>query len=273
MTVLNEVSSSAFLTDSGKKKLVFPNVVNGQVATDAITPVPFKGALFNKLLTDLEGDAFARLLLHMEYVALPAGHEVQACGDRLDFVLFPETAVLSHVFFLEDGSSTGAAIVGNDGVVGLSAILGVNHMPRWVHVVIGGSAIRIRLSVVKEEFARAGAFQRIMFTYTTARMAQLSQRAVCNGRHTLNQRLYTWLLMVQDRTTEECLPLTHEQIAMQLGARRAGVTNACNTLKDGQIIGYRRGLIRILNRPMLEAAACECYSVLRLSRSSATVSI
>jgi CRP-like cAMP-binding protein len=125
--------------------------------------------------------------------------------------------------------------------------------------------VRIRLECIKQEFARAGGFQKAIFSYTNSRLSQLSQRAVCNGRHTLQQRLCTWLLMVRDRTTEEQLPLTHELIAMQLGARRAGVTNACNTLKDCGILGYRRGSIRILNRALLEAAACECYGALRLN--------
>jgi CRP-like cAMP-binding protein len=125
--------------------------------------------------------------------------------------------------------------------------------------------VRIRLESIKQEFARAGGFQKAIFSYTNSRLSQLSQRAVCNGRHTLQQRLCTWLLMVRDRTTEEQLPLTHELIAMQLGARRAGVTNACNALKDCGILGYRRGSIRILNRALLEAAACECYGALRLN--------
>jgi CRP-like cAMP-binding protein len=234
------------------------------IGVEESIPISFSGELFNRLLNSLEGDDIARLLPHMEFVSLFGGQEVQAFGDTPEFAVFPETAVLSHVYFLNDGSSTGAAIVGNDGLVGLSAILSSAQVPRWVYVVIGGTAVRVPLSIIKQEFARATMFQRLLFSYTNARLLQLSQRAVCNGRHTLSQRLCTWLLMVRDRTRLEQLPLTHEQIAMQLGARRAGVTNACNTLKDRGILSYKRGLIRILDRDRLQTAACECYGVLKL---------
>jgi len=243
---------------------LLPADLNRQL--DSGYQVPFEGVLINR---QLEGEDFARLLPHLEYVALVAGEDVQVCGQELEYVFFPETAVLSHVFFLADGSTTGAALVGNDGVVGLSAILSENHASRWVQVIIGGGAVRIRLRFINQEFARAQDLQKVIFSYTISRLMQLSQRAVCNGRQALRQRLCTWLLMIRDRTTEEQLPLTHEQIAMQLGARRAGVTNACNTLKDCGILGYRRGSIRILDRVMLEAAACECYSVLRLNSEGA----
>ena len=247
---------------SEKSQIVFDEERTLNVGVPTLAP--FSGVLLNKRLTSLEGEDFARLLPHMELVSVIAGQEVQACGDEPEYAYFPETAVLAHVFFMEDGSSTGAAIVGNDGMVGLSAILSNKQAPRWVHVIIGGTAVRIRMATIKEEFARAGAFQKLLFEYTNLRLMQLSQRAVCNGRHTLIQRLCTWLLMVKDRTAEE-MPLTHEQIAMQLGARRAGITNACYTLKDCGIISYRRGRMRISDRSMLESAACQCYNVLKVA--------
>lgn len=268
MTTHNEaliLSSPETAADIGKR-LIFRAATPFDSGLKHTDQVPFSGVLFNKLLTALEGDDFARLLPHMEYICLAEGEEISNSSNELEHAFFPETAVLSHVFFLEDGSSTGAAIVGNDGVVGLSAILGVNKTARWVQTVVGGGAIRLRLPIIKQEFARAGALQTLLFAYTNARLSQLSQRAVCNGRHILSQRLCTWLLMIKDRTAVEQLPLTHEQIAMQLGARRAGVTNTCNGLKDARIIAYRRGSIRILDRTRLESAACECYKVLKLSR-------
>jgi CRP-like cAMP-binding protein len=229
--------------------------------------IAFTGFLTNKLLTALPGEDFARLLPHCEPIQLFSGQELRKPDEPIEFVYFPETAVLSHVFFLEDGSSTGAALVGNDGLIGLCAILDAQPPSYWTHVVIGGTALRVRVSIIKQEFARGDTTQKLLLSYTNKRLTQLSLRAVCNSRHWLEQRLCTWLLMVRDRTSEEYLPLTHEQIASELGARRAGVTSACSTLKDSGIIKYRRGRIIIVDRERLEEVACECYRALKQSET------
>lgn len=226
-------------------------------------PIPFSGLLTNKLLMALPGEDFARLLPHLEPVSLIASQELSESGEHPKYIHFPETAVLSLVFFLEDGSSTGSALVGKDGLVGLSAILFSRPPAYRTHVVLGGTALRAKVEVIREEFARGGVMQQLLLSYTSIRLAQISQRAVCNGRHNLGERLCTWLLMMQDRTAETELPLTHEQISADLGARRAGITSACNALKYNRVIDYRRGRIRIIDRGKLEIAACECYSAIK----------
>jgi CRP-like cAMP-binding protein len=225
--------------------------------------VPFNGLLTNKLLAGLPGEDFARLLPYLEPVSLSSGEDLYGVEEVIHDVYFPETTVISHLYLMEDGSTTSAAIVGRDGIVGLSTIFDARPALYWTQVTIGGSALRVSTEVIKREFARGGAMQRLLLGYTSIRLAQLSQRAVCNGRHKVDERLCTWLLMIHDRVCEEQLPLTHEAIAHHLGTRRAGVTTSCNALRDSGAINYRRGIIRILDRQRLEAAACECYQALR----------
>jgi CRP-like cAMP-binding protein len=226
-------------------------------------PVPFNGLLTNKLLTALPGEDFARLLPHLEPVSLSFGEDLYGAGSAIHHAYFPETAVVSHLYFMEDGSMTSAAIVGREGIVGLSSIFNARPTSYWTQVTIGGSALRVEVEVIKREFARGGAMQSLLLSYTSARLAQLSQRAVCNGRHRLDERLCTWLLMIQDRAGEDQLPLTHEEMAHHLGARRAGVTTYCNALRDSGAINYQRGMIHILDRQRLEDTACECYQALK----------
>lgn len=224
--------------------------------------IPFDGLVTNKLLTALPGEEFARLLPHLEPVFLPSNHDLYELGEDIDFIYFPETAVISHVYYLEDGSTAGATIVGNEGMVGLSAVLD-GRPSYWTQVTIAGTAVRIKPAIVKTEFVRGNAMQPLLLKYMSSRLAQLSQRAVCNGRHRLKDRFCTWLLMIHDRARGPELPLTHEEIANHLGARRPGITSSCNALKDKGIIRYRRGLIEIVDRERLEATACECYRALK----------
>jgi CRP-like cAMP-binding protein len=224
--------------------------------------IPFNGLLSNKLIGSLPGADCARLLPHLEPVLLTANQTIYNIGDKINFAYFPETAVLTHLYFFEDGSTTAAALVGNEGMIGLSAILDSAPQAYATQVTIAGNAMRIEVGALKEEFARAQSLQQALLCYASIRLAQLSQKAVCNGRHRLDERFCTWLLMVSDRAGQNRLRLTHEQIAHYLGSRRAGITDACNTLRSQGIIYYRRGAIRIINRELLEQAACECYAVL-----------
>ncbi|MGH9906855.1 MAG: Crp/Fnr family transcriptional regulator [Pyrinomonadaceae bacterium] len=225
-------------------------------------PIPFDGLVTNKLLTALPGADFARLLPHLEPVWLLPGQEIYKTGEQIDFVYFPENAVFSHVYFFSDGGTTGAALIGNDGMVGLSAVLNSGRSSHWTRVTISGNAVRARPEIIKQEFARGQAMHQLLLDYTHRRLIQLSQKAVCNGYHRLEERLCSWLLMVHDRSREGQLSLTHEQIACYLGARRAGITSACNKLRSRGTIEYRRGLIRIRDRAELEKVACECYQAL-----------
>lgn len=224
-----------------------------------IKPVPFNGLLTNRLLTALPGEDFARLLPYLEPISLSCGEDLYGFGEDIDDVYFPETAVISHLYILEDGSTTEAALIGREGMTGLSTIFGAPAPTHCTQVIIAGTALRMSAEVLRRDFARGQAIMRLLLAYASARMAHLSQRAVCNGRHTVVERLCSWLLMIHDRVGEDQLPLTHEQIARHLGTRRAGVSEAITALRDKEVITHSRGQICIADRQALETAACECY--------------
>lgn len=148
-------------------------------------------------------------------------------------------------------------------MVGLSAILDSGAPLYLTQVTVAGSAVKVNRDVIKREFGFGSAMQEALLRYLNVFLSQLSQRAVCNLSHRLDERLSTWLLMIHDRSDGEPLPLTHEEIAYRLGARRAGITSSCKALRISGMIEYRRGLIRILDRELLESATCECYQALR----------
>lgn len=221
--------------------------------------VQFSGLLTNKLLTSLPGSEFAPLLPHLEPVNLAAGRELYPIGSKIESIYFPETAVISHVSYLEDGSATEVAIIGNEGLVGLSALLESQPLAYWTEVTIGGNALRANIASINDEFRRGTALQTQILKYACSYLNQISQRVVCNSRHRLEERLCTWLLLMHDRTHGNPLVLTHEQIAERLGARRAGVTGFCNLLRENGAIAYQRGVISFVSRELLESWACECY--------------
>jgi CRP-like cAMP-binding protein len=225
--------------------------------------IPFQSLLTNKLLLALPSEEFHRLLPHLEPVSLIANQHVYKVGQSIEYIYFPETAVVSHMYLLEVGSKTGTAIIGNEGLLGLSSILDSRPALNVTQVVIAGNAIRLKAQILKSEFNRDGMLQQLLLGYVRFRLAELSQRAVCNGRHTLRQRLCTWLLTVDDRVLDHKMLLTQEQIAQNLGAKRASISDLCNEIRDEGIIAYRRGIIRIISRPGLETKACECYRALQ----------
>ena len=224
--------------------------------------IQFGGLLTNTLLTGLPGPAFAAILPYLEPVSLSTGEEIYSCGSEIESIYFPETAVISQLAYLEDGSATEVAIIGNEGLAGLPAILESRPSAHWTEATIGGTALRASVDVVSEEFHRAGAFQKQVLAFTSSFLNQVSQRAVCNSRHRLEERLCSWLLMVHDRAPGTALPLTHELIAEHLGARRAGITSFCTLLREHGAISYQRGVISIVNRTLLEELSCECYRTL-----------
>lgn len=224
--------------------------------------IQFGGLLTNTLLTGLPGPVFATVLPYLEPVSLSAGEEIYSCGSQIESIYFPETAVISQLSYLEDGSATEVAIIGNEGLAGLPAILESRPSAHWTEATIGGTALRASVDVVREEFHRTGAFQKQVLAFISSFLNQVSQRAACNSRHRLEERLCTWLLMVHDRAPGTQLPLTHELIAEHLGARRAGITSFCTLLREHGAIAYQRGVISIVNRKLLEELACECYRAL-----------
>ena len=154
-------------------------------------------------------------------------------------------------------------MVGREGLTGLSAVFNVPPPSYVSEVALSGSALRARVDVLRQEFARCGALQQTVLRYAGERIALLSRRAVCNGNHRVEERLCTWLLMMDDRAGGYPLTLTHERISRHLGTRRAGVTSAATVLRDRGVIDYTRGVIRITDRGMMESAACECYAALK----------
>jgi len=221
--------------------------------------VSFNGLLTNRILTGLTGADFAQILPYLEPVSFRTGQYVYELGQEMMYIYFPESVVISQLYYMEDGSSTGVAIIGKDGLLGLSGILDQKKAQQWAITTIGGSALRMRTEEFRREFLKGGAVQKTVLAYANARLLQLAQRTICNSRHRLEERLCTWLLMVQDRTSTPHLPLTHEAISQHLGTRRAGVTNFCNVLRSNRIITYHRAMITVLDRKALEDAACECY--------------
>lgn len=240
----------------------------GKAAPDFRQRVKTPGGTFlnpgiaNELLSALSEDEFARLGPYVEQLPLRQGQVLYQYGESLQFAYFPESGVVSHLHVLADGSTTETAIIGRDGMIGLSAVFNVPPPSYLTQVAVTGSALRVRADALRQEFLRGGAVQRTLLAYANARMRQLSQKAVCNGHHKVSERLCTWLLMIHDRAESDRLTLTHEQIAAHMGVRRAGVTIAASALRDERAIDNGRGLIRILDRAALEASACECYRVL-----------
>jgi CRP-like cAMP-binding protein len=219
--------------------------------------------LTNRLLSALPAEDFSRLFSHLEPVSLTAGEVLYKLDEEMRYAYFPETAVVSHLFVLTEGGMTEADMVGREGMTGLSAVFNVPPPSYMSEVALSGSALRARVDVLRQEFARGGALQQILVKYAAARIALLSRRAVCNGNHRVEERLCTWLLMMHDRAGDQPLALTHERISRHLGTRRAGVTSAATVLRDRGIIDYTRGHISVTDREALEASACECYPAVR----------
>ncbi len=176
-------------------------------ASNTTRTVAFDGLLTNRILTSLPGADFTRLLPHLEPVELGCDENLYFIGNSPEFVYFPENAVVSHLHVLSDGGTIETDMVGRDGLTGLSAIFNSDPPERWTKVTVGGSALRVRIEVMRQEFALGGGVQQALLVYFSARLAHVAQRAVCNGLHTVEQRFCSWLLMLHDRAGDERLPL------------------------------------------------------------------
>lgn len=213
----------------------------------------------NQLLSSLTDGDFARLAPYLETVSLASGEELNKAGESINYVYFPEDLAVSQFQGFADGSTAEIIMVGKEGMIGLNAVFAPTPSPFWTQVMTAGKVFRIRTSVLKEEFLRNPSLQFLLLNYANTYIAQISQRVSCNIRHVAEARFCTWLLMLQDRTSGDCLNLTQEQIAVCLGINRPTVTNLAQSLKENGIIDYVRGCIRILDRRRLENSACECY--------------
>jgi CRP-like cAMP-binding protein len=216
-----------------------------------------------QLLSMLPPEDHQRLLPSLQPVTLSLGEVVYESGGRLDSVYFPTTSIVSLLYTMENGSIAEMGLVGNDGVVGIALFLGGETTPNRAVVQIAGDALKMSARVLREEFARSGPFHQVLLRYTQTLITQISQTAVCNRLHSVEQRLCRWLLLIQDRTNSEELPMTQEFISSMLGGRRESVTVAAGRLQAAGLIHYSRGHIRILDRNGLERHVCECYQIVK----------
>jgi CRP-like cAMP-binding protein len=217
----------------------------------------------NHLLAALPDPDFGRLEPHLKLVQMPLGTVLYESGILLNHVYFPTTSIVSLLYVMADGASAEIAVVGNEGVIGVSLFMGGETTPSRAVVQSAGSAYRLSGQLLKEEFTRAGAMQHLLLRYTQALITQMAQTAVCNRHHSLDQQLCRWLLLSLDRLTSNELVMTQELIANMLGVRREGVTEAAGRLQSAGLIEYRRGHITVINREGLEARTCECYAVVK----------
>ena len=217
----------------------------------------------NRLLAAIPAPEWQRLEAHLEPVELPLGKVLYESGGAMRHVFFPADAIVSLLYVMENGASAEIAVVGSEGVVGIALFMGGESTPSRAIVQSAGSGFRLKAQVVKEEFNRSGPVMHLLLRYTQALITQMSQTAVCNRHHSLDQQLCRWLLLSLDRLEKPELSMTQELIANMLGVRREGVTEAALNLQRLGLSRYARGHIWVLDRPGLEKRTCECYAVVK----------
>jgi len=224
-----------------------------------ITQIPNQ----NHLLAALPKAELERIVPHLELVAMPLGEVLYESGGQLQYAYFPTSAIVSLHYVMENGASSEIAGVGNEGVLGISLFMGGNTTPSRAIVQTAGHGYRLKGRFLMEEFNRAGPVMRLMLRYTQALITHISQTAVCNRHHSVDQQLCRWLLLTLDRLPSSELTMTQELIASMLGVRREGITETAGNLQRAGMISYRRGHITVLDRSGLESHACECYKVVK----------
>ena len=217
----------------------------------------------NHLLGALPPDVWQRLAPHLEYAPLARGQAVYASGEAVSHAYFPTSAIVSLMYFTDNGASSESAVVGNDGMVGIALLMGGGSMCSHAVVHGAGEAYRVPAQVLQDEFRRGGEAMLLLLRYTQALLTQIAQRAVCNRHHSLAQQLARCLLLTLDRNHGSEILTTQEVIANRLGVRREGVTEGAYFLQKLGLIRYTRGRITVLNREALESRACECYAVVK----------
>ena len=220
-------------------------------------------ATSNRILNALSRSEFEHLSRHLERVNLSGGKVLYRPEEPITHVYFPNRGTISLVSVFEGGGMVEVGMVGNEGMFGVCAFLGTLTTPLLAQVQLPGEGLRMRVDVLKREFAKGGVLQDILLRYTQAFMMQIAQVAGCNRAHSLESRLAKWLLMCQDRAHSKDLALTHEFISEMLGIRRAGVTEAAYRFREAGLITYRRGHVTVTDRAGLEAESCECYPILK----------
>jgi CRP-like cAMP-binding protein len=217
----------------------------------------------NHLLAALPEPEWQRWLPELESIDMPLGQVLYESGSTLGHVYFPTTSIVSLLYVMEDGASAEIAVVGNEGIVGISLFMGGGSTPSRAVVQSAGRGLRLKAQMMKDEFDRNGPVLHLLLRYTQALITQMSQTAVCNRHHSLDQQLCRWLLLSLDRLRGDELVMTQELIANMLGVRRGGVTEAALQLQKAGLIRYVRGHITVLDRARLERRSCECYAVVK----------
>jgi CRP-like cAMP-binding protein len=217
----------------------------------------------NHLLAALSPQVQGRLFPYLELVPLPLRALMYESGRPMRHVYFPTDSIVSLQYVMENGASTAILVVGNEGLLGISLLMGGESTPSRSLVQSAGYAYRLPRTRVREEFGRHGQLLVLMLRYTQALITQVAQTAVCNRHHSIDQQLCRWLLLSMDRLSHNHLTMTQEFMANMLGVRREGVTLAAVKLQQSGAITYSRGLIRVIDRPKLESLSCECYSVVK----------
>ena len=217
----------------------------------------------NHLLAALPQAEFERLLPHLQLTSMPLGEALYESGGRLQHVYFPTTSIVSLLYVMEDGGSAEIAVVGNEGILGISLFMGGETTPSRAVVQSAGYGYRLGAQLLKQEFNRAGPVMHLLLRYTQALITQMAQTAVCNRHHSVEEQVCRWLLLSLARLSSDELAMTQELMANMLGVRREGVTDAAGKLQRAGLIRYSRGHITVIDRPGLEREACECYAVVK----------
>jgi CRP-like cAMP-binding protein len=217
----------------------------------------------NHLLAALPADEYARLCPHLELLPMPLGLVLSESGIPMRYVYFPTTAIVSRLYVMEDGSTGEIAVIGNEGLVGVSLFMGGETSPTMAVVQNAGQAYRLKGELLKQAFSLSSELQHLLLLYTQAVLTQVAQTAVCNRHHSLDQQLCRWLLSRLDRLSSNEVTMTQGLIATLLGVRREGITEAAGNLQRAGLIEYRRGHITVIDRAGLEARVCECYAVVK----------
>lgn len=221
----------------------------------------FRNELLRELLS-IPGSE-AQLLPQVRVVSLDVNQVLYELGDPIDIIYFPIDCVVSGLAIMEDGTTIETSMVGRESMIGISSILGSGRSRQWIWVTVSGSALQLDATLLDELFAHSERALKLFLKRYRWLVMQVSQRCVCNTRHTIMERLCCWLLMLHDRVGGSNLRLTQEMIASRVGARRAGITVAAGMLQDMSAIGYRRGQLHIQDRDVLERTVCECYNIMR----------
>ncbi len=224
---------------------------------------PVISPMENRLLAALPKIEFERLQPHLELVSLSLGQVIYESGAQMTHVYFPTNCIISLLYLMENGATAEIGVTGYEGVVGIALFMGGQTTPNRAVVQSAGRAYKMSAKVLQAEFNKGGQFQQSLLRYTQALITQISQTAVCNRLHSVEQQLCRWLLLSYDRLHSDKLVMTHNLIANMLGVRREGITLAAKQLQERGVISYVRGTITLLDRPKLETIVCECYGVVK----------